>query len=96
MSLADKRRLERANEVFKAHPDYARVVLQRVYGSGKVIANLAKEIGWLRGIEKFLDVVVLEHLVKNEYVSQLEGRRYGITSRGQQLITIEQQEAASA
>lgn len=86
MSLAEKRRMERAKEVLKAHPDYARISLERVYGSGKVIANLVKEIAWLRGIERELDTVVLEHLVKNDYVAQLEGRRYGITIRGKKLI----------
>lgn len=86
MSLAEKRRRERAKDVFKAHPDYTRIALERVYGSGRVIANLVKEIAWLRGIERELDTVVLEHLVKNDYVSQLEGRRYGITIRGKKLI----------
>lgn len=86
MSLAEKRRLEKAKEILKAHPDYVRVVLERVYGSGKVIANLVKGIAWLRGIERELDVVVLEHLVKNNYVAQMEGRRYGITIRGKKLI----------
>lgn len=86
MSLAEKRRLEKAKEIFKAHPDYTRVVLERVYGSGKVIANLVKGIAWLRGIERELDTVVLEHLVKNNYVAQMEGRRYGITIRGRKLI----------
>lgn len=88
MSLAEKRRLERAKEVFKAHPDYARIALERVYGSGKQIANLVKDIAWLRGIERCLDNVVLDYLVKNEYVSQVENRRYGITSRGLKLIGI--------
>jgi hypothetical protein len=86
MSLAEKRRMERAKEVLKSHPDYVRIAMERVYGSGKVIANLIKEIAWLRGIERELDTVVLEHLVKNDYVSQLEGRRYGITIRGKKLI----------
>jgi hypothetical protein len=86
MSLAEKRRMERAKEVLKSHPDYVRIALERVYGSGKVIANLVKEIAWLRGIERELDTLVLEHLVKNDYVAQLEGRRYGITIRGKKLI----------
>jgi hypothetical protein len=86
MSLAEKRRMERAKEVLKSHPDYVRIALERVYGSGKVIANLVKEIAWLRGIERELDTLVLEHLVKNDYVAQLEGRRYGITIRGIKLI----------
>lgn len=88
MSLAEKRRLEQAKEVFKAHPDYAKIVLQRVYGSGKVMANLVKDMGWLRGIQRCLDVVVLEYLVANDLVAQLEGKRYGITIRGQKLLGI--------
>lgn len=86
MSLAEKRRLEKAKDVFKAHPDYARVVLERVYGSGKLVANLVKDMAWLRGIERCLDDVVLEHLVARQYVSHLEGRRYGITSQGLKLL----------
>lgn len=86
MSLAEKRRMERAKEVLKSHPDYVRIAMERVYGSGKVIANLVKEIAWLRGIERELDTLVLEHLVKNDYVAHLEGRRYGITISGKKLI----------
>ncbi len=86
MSLAEKRRMERASEVFKSHPSYAQIALERVYGSGKVIANLMKEIGWLRGIQHGLDTVVAEHLIKHEYVSLMEGNRYGITGLGKRLI----------
>lgn len=87
MSLAEKRNIERAKEVLNAHPDYAKIALQRVYGSGKVVANLVKDIAWLRGVQRCLDNVVLDHLVKNDYVSLMEGKRYGITSRGQKLIS---------
>lgn len=86
MSLAEKRRMERASEVFKSHPSYAHIALERVYGSGKVIANLMKEIGWLRGIQHGLDTVVVEHLIKHEFVSLMEGNRYGITGLGKKLI----------
>lgn len=86
MSLADKRRMEKAREVLKSHPDYVRIALDRVYGGGKVVANLAKELAWLRGIERELDTVVLDLLAARGYVSQMEGRRYGITTLGLQLI----------
>lgn len=94
MSLALKRRQARAKEVFKAHPDYATIALQRVYGSGKVVANLIKDIGWLRGIERELDTVVLADLVERGLVSQLDGRRYGITSRGLKALASAPHEAA--
>ena len=86
MSLAEKRRLVRGNEIINQHPDYLRITLERVFGQGPVVANLAKDIGWLRGIERGLDTVVLDHLIKRELVTKTDGNRYLITLRGQKII----------
>lgn len=86
MSLAEKRHHKKAVEVLKAHPGYVSIALRRAFSGGRVVSNLNKDLAWLRGIERCLDVVVLEHLVRNDYVSQVESRRYGITSRGIKLL----------
>jgi hypothetical protein len=85
VQLREKRRLERAKEVLRCHPDYARIALERAYGSGKSVVNLVKDVAWLRGIEHSLDEVVLDYLTRNGYVAP-DGNRYGITGHGQQFI----------
>lgn len=86
MSLAEKRHREKAGEVLKAHPDYVTIALRRAFCGVRMVSNLAKDLAWLRGIEQALDMVVLNAMVQRGYVSQLEARRYEITTAGMKLI----------
>lgn len=86
MTLGEKRRIEHAQSVLVKHPEYVKAALERAFPGERVMANLKKELAWLRAFARGLDEVVMDRIVSAGYAAQLDGRRYGLTAVGLRVL----------